>query len=107
MRLRLIIDGIPHEIDSTRPAMLGSWIMEIFGRIRQINPGTLIEIQASPSWVWQDETSDWAPDWIADSQIIGQTARIQSPRELVQALASQIDQHERVQETQRARGATT
>ena len=96
MQLRMIIDGIPHEIDSTDPDLLARWVVEIFGRIREINPATLIEFQAFPSWVWSEGAANWAPDWLADSRVIAQIQRIRSPRDLVTALGAQIDELEKL-----------
>ena len=90
MRLRLFLDGIPHEIDSTDPELLARWIVEIFGRLRDITPATLIEVQAQPSFIY-DAHDQPVMDWSADQRIIGQHARIRSPRELLDALAKQLD----------------
>lgn len=94
MRLRLSIDAVPHEIDSTDPDLLARWIVEIFGRIREIHPATLIEFQAQPSWVpsGNDPSMPWRPDWAADSRVIGQLMPARSPRELLAALGKQLDQ---------------
>jgi hypothetical protein len=81
---------MPHEIDTIDPELLARWITEIFGRIREINPGTFIEVQAFPSWAY-DQNYKLQPDWSADSRIIGQLHRIRSPRELLAALAGQLD----------------
>lgn len=96
MKLRLTIDGVPHEIDSTDPDLLGKWIVEIFGRIRQITPATLIEFEARPSWVPADGSgmTPWRPDWAADSRVICQIVPVRSPRELLEALGRQLDQLE-------------
>jgi hypothetical protein len=96
VKLRIIIDGLPHEIDSTDPDLLARWIVEIFGRIPQIYPSTLIEVQARPSWVNDGsiERPNWVPDWAADARVIGQVQRIRSPRELLAALAVQLDEAE-------------
>ena len=94
VKLRLSIDGILHECDSADPELLGKWIVEIFGRIRQITPATLIEFQAAPSWLPQNADGDWRPDWIADSRVIGQVRRITSPRDLVTELSAQLDEYE-------------
>ena len=94
MKLRIIIDGIPHDCDTTDPDLLGKWIVEIFGRIRQITPATIIEFQAWPSWLPQTSGGDWAPDWIADSRIIGSIRPIRSPRDLVTELGKQVDEYE-------------
>lgn len=103
MRLRLSIDALPHEIDSTDPELLAKWIVEIFGRIRVITPATLIEFQVYPSFVPSDGPGDmqpgrggWHPDWAADSRVIGQVTPVRSPRELVAALSAQLDELEKL-----------
>lgn len=96
MRLSLIIDGIFHQCDSTDPDLLGKWIMEIFGRIQQITPATLIEFRAEPSWVPQGKDLPWGPDWLADSRVLGQVRPIRSPRDLVAELGKQLDEYERL-----------
>jgi hypothetical protein len=100
LKLRLFIDGLSHDIDSTDPELLSKWIVEIFGRIRQITPATRIEVQAFPSFV-PDEPGDlrhgqggWHPDWTADSRVIGQIVPVRSPRELLAALGKQLDEAE-------------
>jgi len=93
VRLRLTLDGIGHEIDTADPDLLAKWIIEIFGRLRQITPATLIEVQASPSWVY-DEHDQPVPDWTADSRIICQRMKIKSPRDLPDALGRQLDEAE-------------
>lgn len=95
MKLTLSIDGYGHQIDSTDPDLLGRWIVEIFGRIREITPATWIEFRAAPSWV-PGNGDDWQPDWVADSRIINQAIQIRSPRELVAALGKQIDELEKL-----------
>ncbi len=94
MRLTLSIDAIPHQIDSTDPDLLARWIVEIFGRIREIHEATLIQFQAYPSVLPQSVDGDWQPDWITDSRIIGQVIKIRSPRDLVAALSQQLDEVE-------------
>ena len=94
MKLRIIIDGISHDCDTADPDLLGKWIVEIFGRIREIYPSTLIEFQAQPSWLPQASDGNWQPDWIADSRIIGQVRPVRSPRELVAELGKMIDEWE-------------
>ena len=91
MRLTLIIDQYHHQIDSTNPDLLGPWIIEIFGRLPAIYPSTLIQFRAEPSWL---PHKDGAPqgDWIADARILNQAPQVRSPRELVAALAAQLDQ---------------
>lgn len=93
MKLSLIIDGLPHEIDTTDPELLAKWIMEIFGRMQEVTPATLIEVRAYPSFL-ADGNGRWRPDWIADSRIIGRVDQIRTPRELVAALAKQIEDYE-------------
>lgn len=90
MRLSLFIDGIPHQIDTTDPEMLGKWIIEIFGRITEITPATIIEFRAEPSFLY-GQNGQPVMDWAADNRIIGQSQRIQSPRDLVAALGKQLD----------------
>ena len=95
MRLKLIIDGYYHEIDSTDPELLARWIMEIFGRMREITPATQIQVQAQPSWLpCANPAQPWAADWTADGRIIGQTVAVRSPRELLDALGKQLDEAE-------------
>lgn len=93
MRLTIIIDGYPHEIDSTDPELLAKWIVEIFSRIPEIYPSTMIEVKAYPSFVLQN-SGQWGPDWTADSRVISQIMVIRSPRELVTALSEQLDEAE-------------
>lgn len=97
MKLRLIIDAMPHEIDSTDPELLARWIIEIFGRIPEINPSTVIEFQASPSFDLQPGRGGWRPDWAADSRVICQVTPVRSPRELLAALGAQLDELEGLQ----------
>jgi hypothetical protein len=85
---------MPHEIDSTNPELLAAWIVEIFGRIPQITPATIIELQVSPSYAWNATDGTWRPDWVADSRVIGQLRRIASPRDLVDELGKQIAEQE-------------
>jgi hypothetical protein len=89
MRLQLFIDGVPHEIDSTNPELLGKWVIEIFSRVTYPTPDTLFEVRAMPSWV-----PDQVPDWITDSQFMAQV-RVMSPRDLVDALVRQLNDWER------------
>lgn len=95
MRLSINIDNIRHEIDSTDPELLGKWVVEIFARAGEMTNATWITFQAYPSWV-PDSTvpNGGRPDWIADTRIIGGIFQVKSPRELVKALAKQIDEYE-------------
>jgi hypothetical protein len=98
MKLQLIIDGIPHNIDSTNPELLGKWVVEIFGRVPMVYPSTLIEVQVEPSWVPTSRDGQWEPDWVADSRVIGQMRPVRSPRDLLAALAAQLDELDALQE---------
>jgi hypothetical protein len=91
MRLQLIIDSYPYVIDSSDPDLLARWIIEIFGRIREIHPSTQIELRAAPSFLL-DDSGQWWPDWQADTRVINQPMTIRSPRELIEALSKQLDQ---------------
>jgi hypothetical protein len=94
MRLTIMVDGAYHVIDSTDPDLLGKWMTEIMGRIvaHGIKPATYIQVQAFPSWI--PDVAGGHPDWIADSRIIGSTWQVASPREIVAALAQQLDDAE-------------
>lgn len=98
MRLTIITDGIPHEIDSTDPELLGKWITEIFGRAvaAGITPATQFEVRVYPSWVPDGSPQGWRSDWSADTQIIGRTHQVHSPRELIAILAAQLDEAEKL-----------
>lgn len=91
MKLSIFLDGIPFEIDSTEPDLLARWIIEILGRMTDITAGTLIELRVRPSFLFDAASNAWRPDWTADSRIIGQTTYIRSPRDLLDALAKQLD----------------
>jgi hypothetical protein len=93
MRLSLFIDGIPHQIDTTDPDLMARWLVEIFGRIQELTPATLIEFRTQPSFLYGKDRQP-AMDWIADSAIIGQQHRILSPRDFVTALGRQLDEAE-------------
>ena len=92
MRLALEIDALHYEIDSTDPELLGKWIIEIFGRFT-ITPATYIRMQASPSWLL-NKYGVGEPDWTPDRRIVTQSARIGSPRELVEQLGKWLDEAE-------------
>ena len=96
MRLTILIDAMPHQIDSTDPELIGKWLAEIFGRAAAwgITPATQIEAQVYPSWVPADNPDGSKPDWIADTRIIGRTYQVQSPRDVVTMLARQLDEAE-------------
>lgn len=93
MRLTISIDSIGHEIDTTDPELLGRWIVEIFGRIREPGAATFITMRVAPSWlpVERQGRTDYVADWSADSMIIGRVTQVRSPRELVAALGRQLD----------------
>jgi hypothetical protein len=90
MRLRIQIDAMNHEIDSTDPELLGKWVVEMFARIESLwSPATLIQVQAQPSWL-PTENGRGRTDWIADGRVIGNVYTVRSPQELVDALQQQI-----------------
>jgi hypothetical protein len=91
MRLRLIIDNFTHEIDTTDPDLLGRWIVEIFGRMRDWNPATDVRMQAGPSY-FPEVGGAWTADWLTDSRIIAQQRPILSPRDLVAELGKILDE---------------
>jgi hypothetical protein len=95
MRLTISIDNVPHQIDSTDPVLLGNWMLEIFARVGPFTPATYCQVQAYPSFV-NDPSSPQGlrPDWIADTRIIGGVFQVKTPRELVEALAKQLDDAE-------------
>lgn len=93
MILTVSIDAYSHQIDSTDPELLGKWIIEIFGRYMPFSMATQVRFQAYPSW-GTDETGQGRPDWIANTAIIGQPWPVRSPRELLDALATQLDRAE-------------
>jgi hypothetical protein len=92
MKLRIIVDSLPHEIDSTDPELLGKWVAEIFGRAAAfgITAATQIQVQVYPSWIPTADKPGGSPDWIADSRIIGNYYQVSSPHDLVAILAQQI-----------------
>jgi hypothetical protein len=98
VRLTIVIGGMGHQIDSADPDMIGKWIVEIFGRMRDWNQGTYISMQAYPSSL-PDENGGWRADWIADSRIVGQSVPVRSPRELADALSSWVDEWERLRQS--------
>ena len=96
MRLRIHIDNMHHEIDSTNPETLGRWMVEIFGRIANPTPATLIRVEAQPSFIWEDNPNyrdQFRADWICDTRYF-QTGEIHSPRELVTLLGEWLDKYE-------------
>jgi hypothetical protein len=95
VRLEIRVDGYSFVIDSTDPELLGKWMLEVFARVGPFTPGTYCQVQAFPSFV-SDPSSPQGlrPDWIADTRIIGGVFQVKSPRELVEALAKQLDEAE-------------
>jgi hypothetical protein len=91
MRLRINVDNLGHEIDSTDPELLGKWVVEIFARTGPFTPATYVQIQASPSSV-QTEDGRGRPDWIADSRIVGGVFQALTPQGLVDGLQKQINE---------------
>jgi len=97
MRLTISIDSYRHEIDSTDPELLGKWMLEIFARAstKGFNNATYITAQVFPSYIPDSSAPEGGRlDWIADSRIIGGIFQVSSPRDLVTALAKQIDDAE-------------
>lgn len=93
MCVQMTVDSIPHEIDTTDPELLAKWLTEIFGRIQQITPATLIQFQAWPSVLYGQDGQP-AIDWITDSRILRRRLPILSPRDFVTQLSTQVDEME-------------
>jgi hypothetical protein len=91
------IDGISHQIDTTNPDLLTSWILEIFGRIPGAPaPATYITVQIYPSVLWSG--TEWKPDWIADSRVLSQVYHVKEPRDIIDALSQQLEEKENLYE---------
>jgi hypothetical protein len=95
VRLTISIDSVPHQIDSTDPVLLGNWMAEIFARAGEMSNATYISAQVYPSFI-PDPASPQGmrADWIADTRIVGGVFQVKTPRELVEALARQLDDAE-------------
>jgi hypothetical protein len=90
MRLRITINAMAFEIDSTDPITLGRWVVEILARMeRTWSPATIVTVQTSPTWVMTDNGND-RPDWIADGRVLGNFYEIRTPQDLVNALQQQL-----------------
>ena len=79
-------------------ALLGAWVVEIFARLGEIHPATLIEVQVWPSWVSaRPGYEPYGPDWIADSRVTGlvREVRDRTPAGLVAELARAVAEHEK------------
>jgi hypothetical protein len=97
MRLTINIDGLGHQIDSTDPELLGKWMLEIFARAATsgFTNATYITVQVWPTWIPDASAPQGTrPDWVADTRIVGGVWQVASPRELVAALAKQLDDAE-------------
>jgi hypothetical protein len=95
VRLTISIDGVPHPIDSTDPVLLGNWMVEIFARAGEISNATYITVQVYPSFIPDPAAPQgMRADWIADTRIVGRVFQVKTPRELVAALAKQLDDAE-------------
>lgn len=92
MRLRIQIDNVSHDIDSTDPVTLGRWMVEIFGRVKNPSPATHYQIQAMPSWV-PDEDGKGHADWIQDTRY-WEIGKARSPRELLRELNAWLSNYE-------------
>jgi hypothetical protein len=96
LRLKLTIDNLSHEIDSTDPELLARWIVEILGRLPEIYASTRISLEVLPSFVLVGlDPPRWGPDWPADARVTGQVL-VRSPRDVVAALGRQLDELEDV-----------
>lgn len=85
MRVLIYVDGIPAEITTRDPELLGRWLAEVFANI-EFTPATMVEFRAYPGW-----TGQYA-DWIMDSRVITRQTPVRSPQEFVDALQAQIDE---------------
>ena len=95
MRLTISIDSVPHHIDSTDPVLLGNWMAEIFARAGEMSNATYISAQVYPSFIPDPAAPQgMRADWIADTRIVGGVFQVKTPRELVEALARQLDDAE-------------
>jgi hypothetical protein len=96
MRLQIAIDAMNHQIDSTDPELLGKWIMEMFARVADTwSPATQFQVYVQPSWLPTRDGRGRA-DWIADSRVMGRIYDVKTPRELLDALAGQIEELEKL-----------
>lgn len=102
MRLTIAVDNLRHEIDSTDPETLARWILEIIGRFAW-TPATYAYFQVYPSFTLNRETGEYAPDWVADSRVLGEFTQFRGPRDLLIALADQIERQEELAERDRQR----
>jgi len=95
VKITIQVDGYPFQIDTVDPELLGKWISEIFARVGPLGPASYIQVQAFPSFIMdRSAPQGMRPDWIADTRIIGGVFQVSSPRDLVTALAKQIDDAE-------------
>jgi hypothetical protein len=95
MRLEIRINQYNHMIDSTDPEILGKWMIEIFARTGGLGPADIVQVIAQPSFVADPSASGgYRPDWITDTRIVGGVFQVKTPRELVEALARQLDDAE-------------
>lgn len=101
MKLRIYVDNILHEIDSTNPEILGKWVVEIFDRIALAGwtPATYVTVQAFPSFVLVDrdahnDADRYRADWIQATRYLGGERKIESPRDLLHALADELRDYE-------------
>lgn len=89
MRLKISVDNLYHEIDSTDPDLLGKWVVEIFARTGPWTQATYVQLQAGPSWV-PTEDGRGRPDWIADSRVVGSVYQVHTMQEIVDVLQQHI-----------------
>ena len=93
MRLKITIDNLTHEIDSTDPELLSKWILEILGRV-QWTPATYAYFQAMPTFIFDPNTNQYHADWTADSRIISTAESFRTPKQLLEALSYQLEKAE-------------
>jgi hypothetical protein len=94
MRIRVNIDGLHHECDSTDPELLGRWLIEVFGR-HQWFEATFCQVDVQPSFPSRapDGKLDDRCDWIADVRYFDVWAP-KSPRELLKMMGQTLDRYE-------------
>lgn len=92
MRIEILSgwDGMTYPIDTLSAELLARWLVETFGRIRPT--------AAAPAMVriWPSMTPDGGADWIADNRVLGVSIAALTPREVLDAMASQVAELERL-----------
>jgi hypothetical protein len=82
--------GYSYQIDTLDTRLLGEWLAETLNRIRPT--------AAAPAQVmiWPSMGPAGEADWIADARVLGQRYPVRTPREVVEAMAQQIVELERL-----------